>query len=349
MKKLKDERLFRMIREFLTIHLPKQRMLSAHTVKSYRESINLFLAFLQEKKHITLSDVTFEMLDAKTVQAFLDWLREERHCSRATMGQRLSCIRSFVGYAAKMDAAFVDQQKELRKIDLKKTHTPAAVTFFSEDALKAILKEPDATTKKGIRDMFYMILLYDSGARNGELLSLRLRDVDLSPGRARIQVSGKGNKTRLIPIMDKTAEHCRKYLSLFHPHTPDPNAFLFYTVRQGDRQQMSDDNVARFMKKYGFAARQKCGEVPENVHPHLFRHTRAMHLYRKGMPLVLVAQWLGHAHLETTLVYANADTEMKRTAINKATDESNPLQDELFSDARWRDDAELIRAFYGLR
>jgi integrase len=197
--------------------------------------------------------------------------------------------------------------------------------------------------------MFYMILLYDSGARNGELLNLRLRDIDLTPGHARIQVTGKGNKSRIIPIMDKTAEHCGKYLSLFHPDDQDKNQFLFYTVRQGEKQQMSDDNAARFIKKYADSARQSCKEMSANVYPHLFRHTRAMHLYRGGMPLTLVAQWLGHSQLETTLIYANADTEMKRKAIQKATGTANPVQTDLFSNDRWFNDAELIRTMYGLK
>ena len=335
--------------DFLTVYLPKQRMCSDHTVKSYRESINLLLTFLQEKNRLDLSDVTFETLDGKTVRAFLDWLKEERHCGQATLGHRLACVRSFFSYAAKTDAALIDRLNDLSKVDVKKAHTPSTVPFFSENALKAILKEPCASTKQGIRDMFYMILLYDSGARNGELLNLRLRDIELTPGRARIQVTGKGNKSRIIPIMDKTAEHCRKYLSLFHPNEQDKNQFLFYTVRQGEKQQMSDDNASRFIKKYASAARQNCKEIPANVYPHLFRHTRAMHLYRGGMPLTLVAQWLGHSQLETTLIYANADTEMKRKAIQKATGSANPVQTDLFSNDRWFNDAELIRTLYGLK
>jgi integrase len=115
--------------------------------------------------------------------------------------------------------------------------------------------------------------------------------------------------------MEKTAEHCKKYLSLFHHDEKDKSQLLFYTVRQGVTQRMSDDNAARFLKAYGISAGKKCLEVPANVHPHLFRHTRAMHLYRKGMPLALIAEWLGHSQLETILIYAHADTEMKRKAI----------------------------------
>jgi len=162
-------------------------------------------------------------------------------------------------------------------------------------------------------------------------------------------VTGKGGKHRLIPIMEKTAEHCKKYLSLFHPQEHDKKQYLFYTIRQGIKQQMSDDNVARFLKGYGLSAREKCVEIPEKVHPHLFRHTRAMHLYRGGMPLALVAEWLGHAQLETTLIYAHADTEMKRQAIQKATNPSNPVHSDYFSTRDWKNDDDLIRELYGLK
>lgn len=112
---------------------------------------------------------------------------------------------------------------------------------------------------------------------------------------------------------------------------------------------MSDDNVARFLKLYGVSARKKCLEVPEKVHPHLFRHTRAMHLYRGGMPLALVAEWLGHAQLETSLIYAHADTEMKRKAIQKATSISNPVNTEYALPEKWKDDEDLLRELYGLK
>ena len=81
---------------------------------------------------------------------------------------------------------------------------------------------------------------------------------------------------------------------------------------------MSDDNVRKFLRRYGASARRNCPEVPENVHPHLWRHSRAMHLYQHGMALSLISQWLGHSNLETTLVYAYADTEQKRRAIEKS-------------------------------
>jgi hypothetical protein len=81
---------------------------------------------------------------------------------------------------------------------------------------------------------------------------------------------------------------------------------------------MSDDNVARFLRQHAATAHETCPEIPQNVHPHMLRHSRAMHLYQAGMPLALLTEWLGHADPETTLIYAHADTEMKRKALTKS-------------------------------
>lgn len=349
MKKIKDETLFRLIRDFLTIYLPKQRVCISNTIKSYKESIGLLLTFLQVEKEISPFDLTAEMLDSSMILDFLSWLETKRHCSVSTRNQRLACIRAFFNYAGIMDISFIAYQNDLRKIPIKKGGNTSTVEFLTENALKALLSEPDISNPKGIRDMFYMILLYDSGARNRELLDLRLQDVDLRSGNASIHVTGKGNKQRIIPIMEKTVEHYRKYLRLFHKDEQNRSQYLFYVIRNGQKQPMSDDNVARFMKAYGYTARQKCVEVPERIHPHMFRHTRAMHLYRGGMPLVLLAEWLGHAQLETTLIYANADTEMKRRAIQKATAPSNPINTRYDFPDDWKNDEELLQMLYGIK
>ena len=120
--------------------------------------------------------------------------------------------------------------------------------------------------------------------------------------------------------MPKTVEHLRRYLALFHPGKSDyAHEYLFYTERRGIRAPMSDDNVRKLLRLYANSARRACPSIPTNLHPHHFRHSRAMHLYQHGMELALVSQWLGHANLETTLIYAHTDTEMKRRAIEKAS------------------------------
>jgi hypothetical protein len=148
--------------------------------------------------------------------------------------------------------------------------------------------------------------------------------------------------------MKKTDEFMDSYLRTFHEDKSGyPEQYLFYVIRNGERKRMCTDNARRLIKSYGVEARSVCVEVPENVHPHIFRHSRALHLYQHGMPLSLISELLGHAQLETTLIYARADTEMKRKAIESATPHDSPLKE--FVDAeRYKvdDDETLKRLFY---
>ena len=111
-------------------------------------------------------------------------------------------------------------------------------------------------------------------------------------------------------------------------------------------RSMSEDTVAAFVKKYGTYARQTCPSIPERVHTHMLRHTRAMHLYQDGVPLALISQFLGHSQIETTKVYAYADTEMKRKAIQKA----NSMIPDTVPEPIWKtSDKEMIRKLAGLK
>jgi len=346
MKKLKDNTLFRLIRDYLSVYLPDQRCCSPNTIKSYRETLNQLFDFVTAEKNISLTDVTFDILNNQMISDYLNWLEKACRCSVSTRNQRLAGIRSFFKYAGRMELVVTVFQKDLEKVPFKKTGSKT-VDFMTEEALKTVLAQPDTSTKAGIRDLFFMILMYDTGARNREILDLRVKDFDANSKTPCVHLTGKGNKKRIVPVMAKTVEHFRHYVSLYHPGDSSER-YLFYTVRNGILQPMSDDNVSRFMKKYGRAAKGICPEVPDNLHPHLFRHSRSIHLYRSGMPLALLSEWLGHAQLETTMIYAYADTEMKRDAIQKATGKHNPLMDN-DQIPIWKGDDQIIRKLYGLK
>lgn len=346
MKKLKDETLFRLIHDYLSVYLPDQRCCSPNTIKSYRETLNQLLDYVTLEKFIPLTDISFETLDSQMISDYLRWLEKERHCSISTRNQRLAAIRSFFKYAGRMDLTVTVFQKALEKVPFKQADSKP-VDFMTEEALKAVLAQPDTSTKTGIRNLFFMILMYDTGARNREILDLRVKDFRAHSKTPCVHLTGKGRKKRIVPVMAKTVEHFQNYVVHYHPGDSQER-YLFYTVRNGITHQMSDDNVIRFMKKYGCAAKMNCKEVPENLHPHLFRHSRAIHLYRAGMPLALLSEWLGHAQLETTMIYAYADTEMKRDAIKRATGNNNPLMSDVQIPC-WKGDDQLIRKLYGLK
>jgi integrase/recombinase XerD len=216
------------------------------------------------------------------------------------------------------------------------------VKYMSTDAVAALLAAPDPGTRTGLRDQFFMILMYDLAARDGEMLAMNLADLDAR--RLTADLLGKGSKPRRLPITSETARHFERYAAVFHPGA-EPATPMFYTVRDHRPARMSDDNVARFIRQHATAARARCPDVPAGAHPHMLRHSRAMHLYQNGMPLALLTEWLGHADPETTLIYAHADTEMKRQALEKAnfatTQKPRPAP-------LWHDREDIIQRLCGL-
>jgi site-specific recombinase XerD len=344
----KSTRFFKLVRDFLMIYLPDQKAVSANTVKSYRESLNLLLNYVCDIDGINLGKLSFENLSRETVESFLEHLEKGRHCSASTRNHRLACIRSFAKYASVRDVSVQAYLNDLCSIPLKKEAKSTIISYFSESALKTILEQPDTKKKKELRNLFFMILMYDTGARNQELLDLRLSSIHFDEKSPYVVIIGKGRKTRLVPVMQKTVEHSKKYIDVFHPNLASDD-HLFYTVRNGKRYAMSPDNAERFIKDYGIAAHSVNPEVPESLHPHMFRHSRSMHLYRNGMPAVLLAEWLGHAQITTTLrFYANADTTMKEKAIEKATSKLNLLISNESAYLEWENDEAMIRKLYGL-
>jgi len=348
MRKVKDTKFFETINDYFKVYLPKQRKRSPNTIKAYQAALEIFLDFVKHSRNIALTDMTFDMLGKKAVSDFLLWLDENRHCSISTQNQRLQCIRSFLEYAADCDSSLIPLYSEVCKIHAHTLPKSDIVPHMSETAVKMILSEPDKRTNKGLRDAFLMSLLYDTGARIQEILDVHISDINLR-GTPVITLHGKGQKVRNVSIMAKTVELMKKYITTFHPEeNPFSQAFLIYTRHSG-KARMTEDNARKLIRTYGISARETCSEIPKIVHPHLFRHSRAMHLYQHGMPLPLISQWLGHSQLETTQTYANADTEMKRKAIEAATPADSPLKDYFDSERYTIPDDELIKKLYGLK
>jgi site-specific recombinase XerD len=336
---------FKTIRSFLTEYLPNQRCYSKNTVFSYKQALNLFVAYLREVRGLSVKQIDFIRIDRDVVLAFLDWLERERRCGASTRNQRLMVLRSFFAYAAVLDCTQVALHLEMSAIPIKKAPVEV-VEFLTESALEALFKQPVINKRLGVRNRFFMILMYDTGARCSELLNLKIRDLRLDTKHPLVYLRGKGGKTRIVPLLEKTVMHCRQYLQRFHVAEPmDSNAFVFVTTSHGIRQPMSIDTAETFVKKYGASARHDCPEMPERLTPHMLRHTRAMHLYRQGVPLVLVAEYLGHTSVETTKIYAYADTEMKRAAVEKATHTSfgSPTSEPI-----WVYDEDMIIKLSGL-
>ncbi len=336
---------FDAVRRFLLDYLPKQRCLSENTILSYRQTLNLFVTYMREEMKIGVTDLTFSRIDRDAILSFLTWLENVRGCSASTRNQRLMALRSFLDFAGHIDCTQTALYLSACNIPSKESHG-RIVEFLTEPALAALLQQPDPSKQKDLRNLVFMILMYDTAARCNELLDMKVCDLRLDSKYPIAYLHGKGRKTRTVPLLSRTVQHCKRYLNQFHPDKDHRSeAPLFYTVLHGIQQKMSPDTAAAFFTKYGNMAKTVCPEVPEHIHPHMMRHTRAMHLYQSGMPLVLLSQYLGHAQVETTMIYAHADTEMKRAAIQKAdaVRKTNPVPDEI-----WVDNDEMILKLSGL-
>ena len=340
-----QDKFLKYLRQYFTIHLPQQRQSSPHTITASRQAWNMLLDYVVKTQNTRLEKLTFDSINQNVVYAFLSEMQESRRWSKTTYNQRLSCIRSFYKYVAEAEPLLAVYRQDLSAVHLLKTPRIKPVSYLSDNAVKALLDQPDVSTRTGIRDLFFMVLMFDSAARCGELLNMTFGDFNIT-GKS-IQVMGKGGKPRLIPVTDDTVEHFKRYAETYHPKSA-VNTPLFYAIHRQKPEPMSHDNVARFMRDYSSSAQKVCPEIPLKVRPHQLRHSRAMGLYRKGMPLSLLSEWLGHEDPETTLVYAYADTEMKREAIEKASSGSRVISSPS-AERIWVGNEDMIQRLCGLR
>lgn len=242
---------FHAVKSFLLEYLPNQRCFSENTVRSYRQALNLFILYLRTEQKLTIKQIRFDALDRELILNFLDWLETDRLCGVSTRNQRLMVLRSFFDYVGMLDCSQIALSVDVRNVPLKAAQGKV-VEYLSEYALENLLKQPNPTKRTELRNLFFMVLMYDTAARCGELLSMKVRDLRLKVQHPIAYLHGKGNKTRTVPLLARTTEHCERYLRAFHPNEPaDSENPLFYTVIHGARQPMSPDTVALFLKMNG--------------------------------------------------------------------------------------------------
>ena len=161
-------------------------------------------------------------------------------------------------------------------------------------------------------------MLYDTGARVQELADLNLSSLHLDVANPFVTLVGKCRKSRNVPLLKKTFQHLELYLKEFHPNKEENP--LFYSLFDGKPHKLSTDSISLVLKTAANKARESCIEVPKGVHCHMIRKTKAMDLYKNGVPLPFIMQLLGHESMSTTSgFYAFATLEMMSEAMNKAT------------------------------
>lgn len=338
-KKNNEKLFFSKTREFLDNYLTLQCGKSPHTVKSYRDSLTVFRRYIYKEKGLSIMKFHFEDCTRDLVLDFIAYMKRNGYVE-SSCNQRISALKAYLWYVSDGDILLQPVTLSISRVPFLR-QPKLTRPIIPDDALAAILSAPE-NSKIGVRDKTIMVILYDSAIRLNELLSLKLSDLNITSENPYLRIHGKGDKERIVAITNKTVSHILVYIKYYHPDITDRNQSFFYTVIKGEKSTMSPGNVERILRKYGNQVRKKHPSIPENIHPHMIRRTRATNLYQDGVDLELISRILGHSSTLTTRIYATPSIEMLREAM----DCQNYVPDEK---PLWQSDEEELARLCGIR
>jgi site-specific recombinase XerD len=305
---------------FFSEYLSGIRNLSRNTIMAYRDAFRLLLMFCNEVHAVPPEKLTIKKLDDKMIIQYLDWLQKERKCTVASRNQRLAAIHTFFRYLQMQEPETLLMCQRILQIPFKKA-PKTLIRHLTVEQTKLLLEQPDKQTKNGRRDMVLLSVLYDTGARVQEICDLRVRDVRLERP-ALITLTGKGCKSRYVPLQKNTVELLQKYMqerALSGNGKQDMP--LFHNQRYA---ALTRGGISHILQKYMDKASNKCSDMPLKATPHILRHSKATHLLQAGINIVLIRDIMGHVSIQTTERYARVDMETKRKALENAYPDITP-------------------------
>jgi integrase/recombinase XerC len=289
-------------------HLDGTRRLSANTLEAYGRDLRQFLTFLTLHNGETASLATLKTLKPVDLRAFMAARRRKGIDSRSLMRQ-IAALRSFARHAERQGLFSASAFSAIRGPKLSKG-LPKPLTAASAKAVTDMDSRAGDTSPPWIiaRDAAVLTLLYGCGLRIGEALSLKLKDAP-TDGRDSLTVTGKGNKTRSVPVLPQVSRAIADYLAVC-PHAVGPHGPLFVGARGGP---LSPRLIQLAMQRLRGAL-----GLPDSATPHALRHSFATHLLGKGGDLRSIQELLGHASLSTTQGYTKVDADRLLDAYEAA-------------------------------
>ena len=302
----------RYMSKYLTEYLPGIQGVSYNTIASKRDAYILLLKYLDDTQNIKAEDVDIPLLTRETIIKYLEWLEKSRGSSVSTRNIRLAAIKSLFSYIQTQTPDYIYQCQQILSIPRKKEpgHT---LEYLTIEGIKSVLDAVETSSRTGFRDLTLLSLMYDSAARVQEIADLSVNDFRAEKP-STLRLTGKGSKTRIVPLMSTTSDLVSKYISIYHPsYRGEYNVPLFSNRK---KEKLRRAGIAYILKKYIKIAREKQPDlIPETVSPHGLRHSKSMHMLQAGVPLIYIRDFLGHSEISTTEIYARCDSEQKRKAI----------------------------------
>lgn len=320
-----------LVTKFLTEYLPLHRNCSKNTISSYKDSLKLFILFLRDGKSMNINKFKMRQIDRELILEFIEWLKN-RGNSPVTINHRLAGIKSFINFAQYESVENLAYLQPVLSVKSLKT-TTRQVDYLTEEQMNKLINLPPTDTFAGLRHRIIMCLLYDTGARVQELCDLKIEDINLG-NNPTVKLHGKGSKIRIVPISKNMNQILEVYISKFFSDIKLKNEYL---IKNKNNQQMSRDGIEYIVQKYATILKNNDPSFPSKVHPHMFRHSKAMHMLAVDIPIVYIRDFLGHEDISTTMIYARADSRKKNEAINNLAPK---LIEENYVD--WSKDQDLL-------
>jgi site-specific recombinase XerD len=266
---------------------------------------------MHEEKHINADKAAFTDLDYKTILDFLSWLETERGCGVATRNQRLSALSSFAEYAQNrsFDAATIFR-RDTKKLPSKKRSGRARAIFTLEETA-FFLNLPRDNSATGFRNKTLLSVMYASGAGAQEICDLTVCDCKFNDNVTHLTLNGKGGKIRRVAIPKGCAALLKQYIDKCgltgknERHVFSSQTHEHMTVSCVEEIYKKYVNLAK--KEHPALFREKC------YTPHSMRHSTATHMLEAGVPIVVIKNFLGHASLQSTQIYA----EVTQSTLDK--------------------------------
>jgi integrase/recombinase XerD len=277
------------------------RNLSQTTIKGTAWKLGKFLAYLEGRSISEATAITRESVSTFQVALYEQINQQGRPNGAHHQNRMLSAVKQFMSYLKEYDYIVSDPAKDVRYAKEPKS-LPRGILTPSE--ARKILHAPDTKSVIGYRDRTILELLYSTGIRKDELITLTLGDVDYNDGFLR--VIGKGDNERVVPLGRIACRYLENYIKSVRPELlRDPYEKRLFL--SGRHKPLSKNMVWELTKRYA-----KKAKIPKNVHPHTFRHTCATQMLRNKAHIRAVQELLGHSSLDSTQIYTHVSiTDLK--------------------------------------
>ena len=301
---------YKLLEDYVLIHLPKECGYPKTTVTSYYTSIEQFVGWLEERRGISMKAVTIDHFSRNNVQEFLKYLEEYKHCKISTRNQRQAGINSFLAYAADVEPLYMNAFMEVKKIKIKKAEKPEK-DFLTVEEYMAIIDAIDTTTDTGIKHYTLINVMYDTAARVQESIDMKIEDFLFGKENS-VHICGKGSKHRRVYITKHSVKLIKCYTERFHI----TEGLLF---RNRSSVKLSDSGIDFIIKKYvSIATLSQPSLSGKRVSPHTLRRSKATHMLLNGASLPVIQRFLGHESIRTTEEYLDVGSEAMIKAVEDA-------------------------------